>query len=79
MSNIPEKDFNISELQRFARSDAGKALISLLKSSGGTSLNSALEKAAKGDTAEAKKVIESLLSSQEARELLSKVGGSDGK
>ena len=62
--------YDMAELMRLAQSPAGQQLIALIQQNGGTSLQTAVEKAGSGDFAQARQVLSSLLSSPEAQALL---------
>lgn len=69
------KEPDLAEAMRFANSPAGKQLISLLQQQGGDRMRSAMEKAAAGDYAQAKNVINDFLQTPEAKALLEQLGG----
>ena len=68
-SNIPD----LSRLMQLAQSPAGQQLIAALQKNGGAELQSAMVKAAAGDYSQAQKIISTLLSTPEARRLLSRM------
>lgn len=65
----------MQEAMRLAQDPAGQELIRLLKRQGGDELQTAMAQAAAGDYSQAKKAIQSLLDSPEARKLLKQLGG----
>lgn len=66
MQQIPD----MGELIRMAQTPAGRQLIALLQSQGGTKLQQAISNAASGDYTRAKEVLSDLLSAPEAQALL---------
>lgn len=74
MQSFPDSSIDMSELMRLAQSPAGQQLLSMLQQSGGTELQSAMEKAAAGDYSQAQKTISAFLSSPEAKKLLEQLG-----
>lgn len=70
-----EKPADYTELLRIARSPAGQKLLALLQQSGGSQLETAMEKAARGDFTQAKQELSVLLDSPEAKKLLGELGG----
>ena len=65
---------NRDQLRRLAGTDAGRALFAYLQKHHGPALRRAMERAAAGDYAEAKRIAGELLSSPEAKELLRQLG-----
>lgn len=70
MDQIPDGQWDMSEVMRLAASPAGKKLISLLQGSHGAEMNAAMNSAAKGDYQQAKQTISAFLETQEAQTLL---------
>lgn len=70
-----EKPADYSELLRIAKSPAGQKLLTLLQQSGGSQLETAMEKAAHGDYSLAKQELAALLDTPEAKRLLGELGG----
>lgn len=73
VSNNPGAD-PIQEAKRIAASPAGQELIRLLQQNGGQHLQQALNKAAKGDYADAKDALSALLNNPDAQSLLNQLG-----
>ncbi len=74
MENIPD----MSELMRLAQSPAGRQLLALLQSSGGSALENAIAQAASGNYGEAKNVLTPLLASPQAKALLKQLEENHG-
>lgn len=70
MEQMPD----MMELFRLAQTPAGRQLIALLQSKGGSQLSQAAGKAAAGDYTQAKALLSDLLSSPEAQVLLKELG-----
>ncbi len=70
MNQIPDGQWDVSEVMRLAASPAGKKLISLLQESRGAEMNAAMDSAAKGDYRQAKDTINAFLETPEAKALL---------
>lgn len=70
MDQIPDGQWDASQVMRLAASPAGKKLISLLQGSHGEELNAAMDSAAKGDYRQAKQTINAFLETPEARALM---------
>lgn len=68
-----DKNPDYAQLIRLAQSPEGQKLFKLLQQSGGDSLKNAMSAAASGDYAQAKAILTSLLSNQEAESLLKKL------
>lgn len=66
MQSMPDMTY----LLKLARSPAGQQLLSLLQSSGGSELQSAVSQASSGNYDQAKNTLSSLLSTPEAQALL---------
>lgn len=67
--------FSMEQAMAFAASPAGKQLIGMLQSRGGTDLSKAQAHAAAGDMEQAKKELSSLLADPRIQELLRQFGG----
>lgn len=61
---------DLSQLKKMAQSSAGQQLVTLLQRSGGASLQDAVAQASAGNYAQAKDLLNSLLSTPEAQALL---------
>ena len=61
---------DMGELLRLAQTPAGKKLIALLQSQGGSGLQRAIASAAAGDYSRAREILSELLSTPEAQTLL---------
>ena len=72
--NLPN-DLPIQEVLRMAATPAGQQLIALLRTQNSREFQNAMSSAASGDYAQAKKVIESLLSDPKAQQLLEQLRG----
>lgn len=70
-----DKSQDYSELLKRAQSPAGQKLLTLLQRSGGDELQTAMEKASRGDFAQAKQQLSILLENPEAKKLLYELGG----
>ena len=75
MQNKGNDGISIQEAMKLAQSPAGQQLIQLLQKNGGANLQSALEQAAAGDYAQAKKAISALMQNPEAQNLFRQMGG----
>lgn len=75
MQTNGDNRFPLQEAMKLAQSPAGQQLIQLLQESGGSDLQSAMEKAAAGDYSQAKQAISALMRNPEARKLLKQMGG----
>ena len=75
MQNKGNDGISIQEAMKLAQSPAGQQLIQLLQKNGGANLQSALEQAAAGDYAQAKKAISALMQNPEAQILFRQMGG----
>lgn len=69
---------SIREAMALAGSPAGQQLLKLLQQERGDELNQAMEKVSQGDFEDAKKLVASMLSNPQARELLKQMGGQHG-
>jgi len=75
MQNNPQA---IQDAMRIANSPLGQQLFQLLQQSSGKELNQAMEKAASGDYAAVKMLLENLMHDPKAQQLFNKMGGSHG-
>ena len=66
---------SMEQAMALAASPAGQKLIGLLRQRGGADFQKAVEKASQGDPSQAKQILSSLLSSQEAQELMKQLKG----
>ena len=72
-------DFSIQDAAKIAQSDAGQQLLSLLQSTQGSTLQSAMDQAAAGNYDQLRKTVQEMMRSKQAQDLLSKMrGSSDG-
>jgi len=78
MGTGPNAGFDMDALRRFADSEAGRSMIKLL-SADKEKAQAAVAKASNGNIAEAKHMIESMLSSPEFKTLLAQLGTDNGK
>lgn len=69
------QDFSMQEVMKLAKSPAGQQLLALLQDSDGGQMEQATKLAAAGDYAKAAKMLESVLSSDEAQKLIKQLGG----
>lgn len=69
----------IPQAKKLAKTAEGQQLAALLQQLGGPSLQQAIEQAAKGDFSQAQQVISTLMENPQARQLLEKLGGTNGK
>ncbi len=68
----------IRKAMQLAQTAEGQQLLNLLQSTGGSELQTAMDKAAAGDYAAAKQALSGILSNPEARKLLRQMGGNYG-
>ena len=68
-------NFSMEEALRIARSDAGKELYALLQKQNSAALQQAMADASAGNMGAVKKTLESLMASEEVRQLIKKMGG----
>ena len=68
------QDFSMQEALRLAQSPAGQQLLAILQRSDGAQLQKIKDQAAAGDYKNAAQMLNSLLSSQEAKQLLDQLG-----
>lgn len=64
----------IQEVYRFAASPAGQKLIALMQQQSGGEFQKAMELAAAGDYAQAKRAVENLMNDPQAQQLLKEFG-----
>ena len=76
MSNF---DSALQQAKQLANSPEGKQLALLLQQLGGSDLQKILNQAAAGDLSQARQTISALIENPEARKLLEKLGGTNGK
>lgn len=69
----------MQEAQKLAGTMEGKQLAALLQQLGGYDMHQAMEQAAAGDFRQAKQAIMQLMQNPEAKALLNKLGGGNGK
>ena len=72
------QDFSIKEAQRLSKTPEGQKLISLLQQQDTGQLQKAMDQAASGNYKEAGNILNTLLSSPEARQLIQQLGGKHG-
>lgn len=72
-------DHAIQEARKLAATPEGKQLAALLQQLGGHDMQQAMDRAAAGDMTQAKQAISALMQNPEARQLLEKLGGGNGK
>ena len=77
--NKKSQDFSIEQAQRLADSAEGQKLMQLLQQQDSAQLQKAMDAAGTGNYQEAGKILSSLLSSPEARQLIRQLGGKDGR
>lgn len=68
-------NFSAEDAKRLAQSPAGQQLIALLKQRDNGQIDTAMQKAADGDYAQASQILSRLLSDPQAMQLLSQLGG----
>ena len=68
-------NFSAEDAKRLAQSPAGQQLIALLKQRDNGQIDTAMQKAADGDYAQASQILSRLLSDPQAMQLLSLLGG----
>ena len=75
--------FDIQQVMRLANSDTGRQLLDLLQTTQGDTLQGAMDQAAAGNYDHLKKTVQKLLSNDQARQLVEKMGsdshGSNGR
>lgn len=68
----------IQEAMRMAQTPAGQQLIQMLRAGNTQELKTAMDRAAAGDYAAAKKALSAILNNPEAQKLLQQMGGNHG-
>lgn len=71
---MQNNDGALQDALRLAKSPAGQQLIRMLQQNGGDALQTAVEKAAAGDYAQAKQMLSALLESPDIQNLLEQMG-----
>lgn len=66
--------FDIQKAMRLASSDTGQQLLNLLQSTQGDTLQGAMDQAAAGNFDQLKRTVQQLLSNDQARKLVEKMG-----
>lgn len=69
--------FSIQQAMKLANSDAGKQLFSLLKSTEGEKLQSAMDQAAAGNMEQVKETMQQIVQSRQVQELILKMRGEE--
>ena len=72
------QDFSIEKAKRLAESPEGQQLLALLQQGDSTQLQKAIAQANAGNYKEAGNLLQTLLSSPEARKLIQQLGGKHG-
>lgn len=72
-------DHALQEARKLAQTPEGKQLAALLQQLGGHNLQQSIDAAAAGDYRQAQQAISALMQNPQARQLLEKLGGSNGK
>lgn len=72
-------DHAMQEAKRLAQTPEGKQLAAMLQQLGGYDVQQAMDRAAAGDMSQAKQMVSALLQDPQARQLLNKLGGGNGK
>lgn len=72
------QDFSIKEAQRLAKTPEGQRLMALLQQSDSRQLEKAMAEVNAGNYKEAGSLLQSLLSSPEAQQLIRQLGGKHG-
>ena len=72
------QDFSIKEAQRLAKSPEGQKLMAMLQQRDSGQLQKAMAQASAGNYKEAGAILQSLLSSPEAQQLMQQLGGRHG-
>lgn len=72
-------DHALQEARKLARTPEGKQLAALLQQLGGPNLQQSVDAASAGDFRQAQQVISALMQDPQARQLLEKLGGGNGK
>lgn len=68
------QEFSPQEISQLAKSPAGQQLLAMLRSADPSKLQQATDSASRGDYAQASRIIQTLLSSADAQQLLKKFG-----
>ena len=71
-------DFSVKEAQRLAQTPEGQKLMALLQQQDNAALQKAMTEASVGNYQAAGAILQSLLSSQEAKSLMQQLGGKHG-
>ena len=66
-------EFSLRQAAQMAKSEAGQQLIGLLKSQHGDQLQSAMQQAQAGNFAQVKEMMEAMMASEQAQQLLKKM------
>lgn len=69
------QEFSMQQAMKLAQSDAGQQLFSLLQSTEGDKLQSAMDHAAAGDMEQVKKTMQQLMQSAQVQDLIRKMRG----
>ena len=72
------QDFSIKEATRLANTPEGQKLMNLLQQKDSEQLQKAMAEASSGNYKEAGNILQSLLSSPEAKQLIQQLGGKHG-
>lgn len=72
------QDFSIQEAKRLAKTPEGQKLMTMLQQNDNGKLQKAMEEASAGNYKEAGTILQSLLSSPEAQQLIQKMGADHG-
>lgn len=72
------QDFSIQEAQRLAKTPEGQKLMDLLQQKDNAKLQKAMQEASSGNYKEAGAILNSLLASPEAQQLIRQLGGRHG-
>lgn len=72
------QDFSIQEAKRLAKTPEGQKLMTMLQQNDNGKLQKAMEEASAGNYKEAGSILQSLLSSPEAQQLIQKMGADHG-
>lgn len=72
------QDFSIKEAQRLAQTPEGQKLMAMLQQRDNGQLQQAVAQASSGNYKEAGAILQSLLSSPEAQQLIQQLGGKHG-
>ena len=72
------QDFSVKEAQRLAQTPEGQKLMTMLQQKDNEKLQKAMAEASAGNYKEAGSILQSLLSSPEAQQLIQKIGADHG-